>query len=233
MSTTTGPRASGWYPDPDDAGGLRHWDGKAWGPERRPRPSWAGGRGGGGGVPPESPEPAAASESQPSPPPGSRRRWWLYATAGVLAALVFGVGLSNLRRGPAIPDRTVTDVRYTNQAQAACKRVLPELRRQRPQPGDKPKDEAEVVADKADQAANELTDLVVELRGLPVAGRDGARIDNWLDDWDSYIAVGRRYTAALRRGDNNAPRQVAQEADPLTRRVYLFSHANGMPECVL
>ncbi|HEX2772233.1 MAG TPA: hypothetical protein VHN18_07345, partial [Micromonosporaceae bacterium] len=72
---TTRPRVPGWHPDPDDPSFLRHWDGKRWGHERRPRPSWV----------PLTPDLVAPPGQPPAPPPGApgggerplRRRWWL------------------------------------------------------------------------------------------------------------------------------------------------------------
>lgn len=175
-----------------------------------------------------------APEWRQGPTPSRRpsARWWLVIGALVVAFAVFVLFVTSLTRGPRVPPRSVADVSFTNRAEAACKRSLPELRRQRPQLGDKPKDAAALVADKVERTAEGLEKLVVKLRALPVAAVDQARVERWLADWDRYIAVGRRYTSALRRGDSDAPRRVAREADPLARRVYLFSRSNGMPTCV-
>ncbi|MEO7837237.1 MAG: hypothetical protein ABIS21_06305 [Acidimicrobiales bacterium] len=231
MSTTTGPRAPGWHPDPDGGDYLRHWNGRKWGGEKRLRPSWAGGAGGGGG----DDDASGGDRSRSGPGPARRRspRWWLVVGAVVVALAAFVLFVASLSRGPRIPPRSVTDISYTRGAEAACKRVLPALRAQRPQPGDKPKDEAELVAEKVERTADGLEQLVVRLRALPVAAGDQGRVGRWLDDWDAYIAVGRRYTNELRQGENEASTRAARDGDPLTRRVYLFSRANGMPTCVL
>ena len=162
-----------------------------------------------------------------------RRRWWLLAAGALVAGLVIAVVATSVSRGPTIPPRSVQDTGFTRAADAACARVLPELRRQRPQLGERPDDEAEEVAGKVERTATSVERLAAELRGLPVAEADRARVDRWLDDWDAFVAVGRRYAAALRRGDNEAPARVAEQADPMTRRIFLFSQANGMPHCIL
>lgn len=221
MSTTTGPRSPGWHPDPDGGDYLRHWNGRKWGEEKRPRPSWAGGGGAGPDTAPHRPR------------PGRPPRRWLVWGAVVASLLVFVLVVAAMSRGPRIPPRSVTDVSFTRQAEAACKRVLPELRAQRPQLGERPEDEAELVAEKVERTANGLEKLVARLRALPVAAADQRRVDRWLDDWDSYIGVGRRYSAELRQGENDAAVRAARQGDPLTRRVYLFSKSNGMPTCVL
>lgn len=252
MSTTTGPRVPGWHPDPDGGDYLRHWNGRKWGSEKRARPTWAGGGGGGGageigqravggsgsggsgggGSGPGSGGSGGGGEPTPPAPVRPTRRW-LVGGAVVVAVVFFVLFAVSLSRGPDIPPRSVGDLAFTRRAEAACKSVLPKLQAQRPQLGEKPKDEAELVASKVERTADGLEKLVAQLRALPVAAGDEVRVDRWLDDWDSYIAVGRRYTADLQRDDNDAAVRAARDGDPLTRRVYLFSKSNGMPSCVL
>lgn len=160
------------------------------------------------------------------------RRW--LAIAALVAGLgLFAVVVATFSRGPRIPARTVTDASYTRAADAACRQALPPLQAERPQQGERPKDKAELVAEKVERTADGLEKLVSRLRAQPVAASDRARVDRWLDDWDSYIAVGRRYSRALRSGDGDAPTRAAEDGDRITRRIYLFSKANGMPSCVL
>lgn len=232
--TTTGPRVPGWHPDPDGGDSLRHWNGRRWGSEKRPRPGWAGGSGGGGSGGPGSGSGGSGSGGEPTPAaPGRPTRRWLVGGAVVVAIVLFALFAVSLSRGPDIPPRSVADVAFTRRAEAACKSALPKLQAQRPQLGEKPKDEAELVASKVETTAAGLERLVSQLRVLPVAAADQVRVDRWLDDWDTYIAVGRRYSADLRKGDGEAAVRAARDGDPLTRRVYLFSKSNGMPSCIL
>ena len=168
-----------------------------------------------------------------TPPVRRGRRRWLLLAGGAVAATVVVVAASSLGRGPDIPARSVADIAYTDKANAACKQVLPALRGARPQLGEKPEDPAEVVAGKVRRTADGLEKLVAELRALPVGTADRPRVERWLADWDAFIALGRRYVTELDRGDNDAPARVAEEADPLTRRIFLFARANGMSECLL
>lgn len=232
-STTTKPRAPGWHPDPEGGEFLRHWNGRRWGDERRERPGWAGGGKGGGGSGGAGGGGGGGGPGGPVPEPARKTRRWLVGGAVVVAAVFFGLVVVSLGRGPDIPPRSVGDVAFTRRAESTCRQVLPKLQAQRPQLGEKPKDGAELVASKVEQTADGLEKLVAQLRALPVAAADGPRVDRWLDDWDSYVAVGRRYTAGLRKGDGEAPTRAAREGDPITRRVYLFSKSNGMPSCVL
>ncbi len=234
-STGTTPRVPGWHPDPDGGDNLRHWNGRKWGSEKRSRPAWAGGGGGGKGSGGSgSGSGGSGSGGEPAQPaPGRPTRRWLVGGAVVVAFVFFVLFAISLSRGPDIPPRSVGDRSFTRRAEAACKSVLPKLQAQRPQLGEKPKDRAEVVASRVESTADGLEELVVQLRAIPVAAADQVRVDGWLDDWETYIAVGRRYSADLRKGDGDAAVRAARDGDPLTRRVYLFSKSNEMPSCVL
>lgn len=232
-STTTGPRVPGWHPDPDGGDSLRHWNGRKWGSEKRARPAWAGGGGEGSGGSGSGSGGSGSGGEPGQPVEGRPTRRWLVGGAVVVAIVFFVLFAVSLSRGPDIPPRSVADLSFTRQAEAACRSALPKLQAQRPQPGEKPKDEAQLVASKVESTAVGLETLVSRLRALPVAAPDEGRVDRWLDDWDAYIAVGRRYSADLRKGGGEAAVRAARDGDPLTRRVYLFSKSNGMPSCVL
>ncbi|MDQ3569423.1 MAG: hypothetical protein M3396_02145 [Actinomycetota bacterium] len=164
-----------------------------------------------------------------SPPPSGR--WWLFAAGGLFLAL-FAIVVSRGGDGPTLPPRTVEDQEFTRQANAACARRLPELRRDREQrrTGDEGREEA--LAGTVERAADELERLAVEVRGLPVAAADQGEVARWLDDWDAYIATGRRFADALRRGDNKSYADISAQSTALSERIYGFSKANGIPNCV-
>lgn len=226
---TTRPRVPGWHPDPDDPASLRHWDGRRWGAERRPRPSWA--------PPPPTPPGGAAGPARGSGPEGAppgRRRWWFVAGAALLVGLAVLSVPAWLDTGPEIPPRSVADTAFTAKAEAACARALPELRRGRPESReDTGTDNA--FARRIDDAADGLEKVAAELRTIPVAptGDDGAEVDGWLDAWDAYVAVGRGYADRVRAGEGQAAEETRAEAAPLERQIYLFAKSNGMPSCVL
>lgn len=219
---TQATRAPGWHPDPEDPSFLRHWDGARWGGERRPRPSWAGGD-------PATPgDPGAA----PGRGPLGRRRWRRLAIVAAVVAAVVALAGAAIDDGPALPPPTLGDRAFAASANAACARQLAPLRRERPQLGDKPDDPAKEVAAKVERTADRLERLAGELRRLPVAAADRAEVTRWLDDWTAFVAVGRDYATALVRGEERAPAAAAERADPISRRVYVYAQANGMPECV-
>lgn len=231
---TTRPRVPGWHPDPDDPASLRHWNGKRWGDERRPRPSWAaaprsaglvaGGPGGAGGD--------RAPDGAPGPGRGSRRRWYLLAGGALLLAFLVISVPAWLGAGIDIPPRTVSDAAYTGRAETLCAGALPELRAQRPESRDDNGTPAQFGA-RIDTAADRLETVAADLRKIPTAtAADGSEIDGWLDDWDAYIALGRRYADAIRAGDLTLTRSLSTESQTLAQRVFGFSKGNDMPSCI-
>ena len=149
----------------------------------------------------------------------------------MVAALV-ALAARTTGSGPQLPPRTIEDRSFARRANAVCARALPALREERPERGEGPAD-APSLAGRVDRAADRLADVVAELRALPVAASDQADVDRWLDDWDAYVAVGHRYAEALRQGDRKTFTSVASLGNPLSRRIFEFSAANGMPRCVL
>lgn len=228
---TTRPRVPGWHPDPHDPASLRHWDGKRWGDERRPRPSWApqsrsaglvststgGGSGGGGGTPGWG---------------GSRRRWYLLAAV----ALLFGIVLLSvpawLRSGIEIPPQTVRDAGFTGRANTLCAAALPKLREDRPE-SKEPTGTPAAFAARIERAADGLTAVAADLRAIPVATTgEGAEVDRWLDDWDAYIAIGHQYADAIRAKDDKRSGELGSQSQALAKRVFAFSKGNDMPACI-
>ena len=222
---TTRPRVPGWHPDPEDPSLLRHWDGRRWGADRKPRPSWAP-------APPSRSSGRTGKGDDGPPPPRPRRRWWLLALGAAVAAVLVVALPRWLDTTPAIPPRTVGDVAFTRQADAVCARALPALRRDRPQSREDTGSPAEL-ARRIEGAADGLAEVAGRLRALPVAEADGPEVDRWLDDWDTYIGLGRRYAERVRGGDERAFDQIADEGTPLSRRIFVFAKANGMPSCAL
>lgn len=160
----------------------------------------------------------------------ARRRRWLIAGLAV-AAIAVAAGARALGSGPDLPPRTVADRSFARRADAVCARALPPLRRARPEPGAQ-KGDNRAVAAQVDRAADGLAGVVGQLRALPVAGPDEADVGRWLDDWDAYVGVGRRYADAVRRDRTETADSVAAPGQALSRRIFRFSKANGMPACV-
>lgn len=215
MTGTEEARAAGWYPDPDDPAWLRHWDGRHWGGERRPRPAWA---------PPARPP-------DPTQRRARRRRWFLFATGGAGLAVLASLGLASLTSGPDIPPRSISDTSFIERATAECQRILPPLREARPETGRENAVTADETLAQVERATNGLEGLVAGLRALTVVPADQADVDGWLDVWDRYIAVGRRYETLLRRGEGDRALAVANEGGPIARELFGFAVANDLRPC--
>lgn len=212
------PRAAGWYPDPGDPQWMRHWDGRRWGDEHRPRPGWA---------PPAPVTGEAGAASRPG-----RRRWLLFAgVAGALALSVVAFG-ATLGDGPDLPPRTVFDEVFTTRADAVCLEVLPPIRRDRPEPGPEGGGTAEELTPRIERAADGLDGLVASLDGIEVTPAEQAEVDRWLTEWRAYIAVGRAYAVTLGAGDTTTGAEVSAETGRIGKRLFGFAHANAMPSCV-
>ena len=198
---------------------------------------------------PSSPPNGASGGSRPVPPrgrpwqrpagtgwgkgrrrsrPWSWRRWLVVAGVGfaVVLAITFAAG----RRGLDLPPRTVEDAEFVRQANAACERSLRPLREERDRRDRDESDEA-ALRRRVERAANEIERLSGEVRALPVAAGDQPDVLRWLDDWDAYVAVGRRFADAIGREDTKSYGQIAAESTELSERIFVFAKANGMPQC--
>lgn len=228
---TTRPRVPGWHPDPDDPASLRHWNGRRWGNERRPRPSWApqprsaglvstGGSGSGTGGP----------DGEPQRP--SRRRWYLLAAGALVIGLLVVSVPAFLGTGITIPPRTVSDASYTTRAEKVCAGTLPKLREDRPESREDNGTPAAFAA-RIERAAKGLEAVTTDLRGIPTTtAEDGATIDRWLDDWEAYTALGHQYSAAIAAGELERTQELSAQSQVLAKRVYAFSNGNDMPSCI-
>lgn len=143
----------------------------------------------------------------------------------VILAAPIGAACGETADAPRITDRL-----FSAAAEGVCRKVIPALR-----PDLKQKDagpDAEVAA-AIEERATKLTALTQDLRGLEVARADAAAVEAWLDDWDSYLAVGRRYARAVRGGDPAVHTSVAAQGVPVQKRISAFARANQMPGCAL
>ena len=147
----------------------------------------------------------------------------------VLFAIVVGRGLGS---GPKLPPRTVEDQEFVRQANGSCARSLPALREDRERRRNEDEGREGAVAGTVERAAAELERLAGEIRGLPVAAADQADVAGWLGNWDAYIANGRRFADALRRGDTKSYGDISAESSELSEMIYGFSKANGLSECI-
>ena len=161
---------------------------------------------------------------------GDRRRRLL-----LLGALLAGAGV--LYAATAIlttrrPPRTMTDATFVRQADALCARTLPKLRAVRPSSGSTKSPSLPAVAARVDDVSNQLAAFATELRAIPVRAENVAQVDAWLHEWDVYIAVGHRYAAAVRTGNDKQYSAVAKQGVPPVRAIARFARGNRIDNCV-
>ena len=177
----------------------------------------------------QRPRGAGAGGAPRRPPPSPFVRWGLLGGIGLFVVLFVAAIVS--RSGPDLPPRTVEDQEFVRRANAACARSLPALREDRQQRDPNQREEA-VLEARVERTADELERLEADVRSIPIAPADQAEVGRWLDDWDAYIAVGRRFADALGRRDNKSYGRIAAESTRFSERIFAFAKANGMPECV-
>ena len=157
----------------------------------------------------------------------SRRVWWVAAVI-----VVFGLGgLSAFLQARASrrPPPTIDDATFVRRANGTCRREVRALRAPpRRTPGT-----TVVQARTLRSVADGLDRVSADLRRLPVEPDDEAQVRAWLDDWDRYTAVGRRYAEAVERNDPEAYSKVDDEAVVLVQRIGRFARANHIDDCVL
>jgi hypothetical protein len=198
-----------WYPDPAQPGRLRRWNGRAWTEEVRPIPAWLH-------TVRLAPGPTARV------PRPSRRLW---ATSALLLALGAVLMLALDRSSGPDLDR-VDDRRFTSAADRLCAstgRSLPERDATRGSEAELGRIETRTVL---------WDEMVQDLRALPVAGADTAKVDRWLDEWDRWTALRQDYVTARRDGDEVEATRLLEQAQVPHAAVVRFALVNGMNSCV-
>lgn len=127
------------------------------------------------------------------------------------------------------PPATIDDPAFVRQANDVCRTTVPSLRApDRETPTTTALKPATIEA-----TADGLAAVATKLRALPVRDEDAGRVEAWLDDWDRFIAVGRRYAAAVKVDDEERYTEIDDEAVDLAQRIGRFAKGNGIDECIL
>jgi len=234
MTPPKARHAPGWYPDLDDPGALRYFDGTAWTARRRPKPSFATIE-------------LIDLEPRPAPvrPPRRRRRaatWVLLAA--LVSASVAGIGL--VVGGPASAGHravapVVTDTAWLAGANAHCAAALDPLRpipgaagipapgtHQRPaltpagtQPSRTPS------LDPLDPAlAAAIEHLAAVLPEVQVEPGQAGSVETWLDNW-------RRLATLARSGTHGWNARRVHTFGAVVANVNTFAALNGVDACLL
>ena len=131
--------------------------------------------------------------------------------------------------GDDTPEATFDDPEFVRRANAVCARSVPALRA----PDRQATSTSVVTAERLDDVAEELGEVVAELRRIPVSEDAATDVDAWLDDWEEFVAVGHRYAEAVEADDPERYSEIDDEAVDLARRMGRFARGNGIDDCVL
>jgi hypothetical protein len=167
----------------------------------------------------------------PFPPPdrgsSGARRWVIRGLIPLLVVTwLLGTWLYvNHRDSELFGDKTF--IAAANAACAGSKTKIDEQQR----PGEDATSEERAAS--VERVAGILSDMARSLRALPVAAADAPAVSRWLDELDRFVAVGPRYAAAIRSGDERHAEDIGNEGDSPNHRFNVTARANGIDRCVL
>ena len=148
---------------------------------------------------------------------------------GGVAAVFVMLAAATACGGNDAPPATIDDPAFVRQANAVCRTTVPSLRA----PDRKAPTTTALKPSTIEATADGLAEVATKLRALSVRDQDSGRVEAWLDDWDRFIAVGRRYAAAVKANDEERYTKIDDEAVDLAQRIGRFAKGNGIDECIL
>lgn len=163
----------------------------------------------------------------PSRAPTSKRRWVLRGLLITVTLIWILVLLNSARRDGG---ERIGDAQFIRAAETVCKEAGAKINDRKPPGADASLEER---AASVERVAGHLTDMARKLRALSVDGADAASVDRWLDELDAFNAVGRRYAAAIRSGDERRAERVGNEGDAPSGTFNATARANDIDNCVL
>lgn len=158
-----------------------------------------------------------------------RRRRPILITLGVIVAYT-GLVIWQNRPEPR-PPRTIDDPTFEAAAATLCAERIPPLRAVRRE-GNTDDNLEEETAAEIDRVANELAEVVEDMRTLPVRQADRAEITEWLGHFDDFVDAGRRYADALRTGDPDVYNEVDDDGVAPLKAISRFARANHLDACI-
>ena len=148
--------------------------------------------------------------------------------AVILIALMWAYILSPWSKHGDTPT-TLKDASYTAAAEQICAASQTKINAlPKADTAESPEDRARVLTE-----ANGLVgDLVTRLHALqPKVEADRQFTDQWLTDWDSYLASREAYARILASGKDERFAVQAEGGHPITERMDGFALLNDMPSC--
>ena len=163
----------------------------------------------------------------PNRGPSRTRRWVLWGLIPFLVVTwLLGMWLYINHRDPEFFD----DTAFIGAADAVCAQSQAKIDEQQP-PGEDATLEQRAVT--VERVASILADMARSLRALPVDDVDAPAAGRWLDELDTFVAVGPRYAAAIRSGDERHAEDVGNEGDAPNHRFNATARENDIDHCVL
>jgi hypothetical protein len=126
------------------------------------------------------------------------------------------------------PDR-LDETNFPEAAEPVCAEVMTEVDALPPaEESGTPQKRADVI----DEANALLSGMVLQLRPLaPTDGDDAQRINEWLDDWQTYIGDRGELAAKLHEGEDARLTEAPKKGYQLTEVMDTFADINDMPSC--
>ena len=158
---------------------------------------------------------------------------WTPTSIGLLVAvilimLMWAFILSPWSKRGDVPT-TLKDTTYTAAAEQACAATQASIKElPKAETASSPEERAGVLQ----QANAMVADLVASLHALqPKVADDRQYTDQWLEDWDGYLASRQAYAKVLATGKDARFTVQAEGGHPVTERMDGFAVLNHMPSC--
>ncbi len=167
---------------------------------------------------------------------GVERKSGFHWTAGSIGLLVAVIAIALMwayilspfsKRGD--PPTTLQDASYTASAEKLCAATQAKIvELPKAETAQSPEERAQVLT----QANGLVADLVSQLHALePKVDVDRHYTDQWVADWDSYLASRETYARVLASGKDARFAVQAEGGHPITERMDGFAVLNDMPSC--
>lgn len=184
------------------------------------------------GAPEDAPEDQDGSHlPEPVPSPTSREWWTVRRVAAVvLAVVIFGFWTWLIFLAPEQEPRDrLDDPAFAEEAEGVCAAAQAEVADIAPAyTAEVPEDRAVLV----DEGTVALRAMVADLRTFaPEDGRDGDMVQEWLDDWGTYLGDRDAWSAQLAAGEDVQFTLTPKGGDQITEALDGFAEANDMDAC--
>lgn len=182
-----------------------------------------------------APTVAPSEEPESEPDEGtSLRRLPLIAKVGIGVFLVASIVMwSYALFGPRHdPPGTLDDASLGSAAEDICAPVLTSIEElPLAQETPDPQERADVV-DQANQLlAAQLSDLDELASNTTLGDRDRGMVDEWLEDWHTYVGDRQAYAGELRVDADARMLETPKEERPISFVLTQFAEKNAMPSC--